>query len=68
MDDETRNLRNVSRTSRVVFWIILTVLVGFLLYGFFSSSIGQYALLICCGGGLLVAVIGILSERGMRRS
>jgi hypothetical protein len=62
-----KNLKRVSVTSRTVFWLILVAGVVIGLYAFFSSRIGQQALLICCGGLVVLAVVGILSERGMRR-
>ena len=60
--------RNLSRSSRAVFWLILAAFVAVVLYAFFSSQFGQNALLCCCGGALLIAVVGLASERGMRRS
>lgn len=62
-----RNLRNVSLASRTVFWLILVALVVIGLYAFFSSRVGQTALVICCAGLVVLVVVGILSERGMRR-
>jgi hypothetical protein len=59
--------RNTRLASRTVFWLILIALVVAALYAFFSSRIGQTALVICCGGLVLLVVVGILSERGMRR-
>lgn len=56
-----------SRNTRLIGWVILVLLIMAVLFAFFSSQLGQNVLLICCGGGLLVAVVGILSERGMRR-
>ncbi len=54
------SLRNIRLASRTVFWLILIGLVVAALYAFFSSRIGQTALLICCGGlVLLVVVIGL---------
>lgn len=58
--------RNLSTTSRGIFWVILALFVAVALYAFFSSRFGQTALLCCCGGVLVVALIGIVSERGMR--
>ncbi len=59
--------RNIRLASRTVFWLILIALIVAALYAFFSSRIGQTALLICCGGLALLVVVGILSERGMQR-
>lgn len=61
-----RRLRRISSTSRGIFWLILIAFIGIGLYAFFSSQFGQTALLICCGGLIALAVIGILSEMGMR--
>jgi hypothetical protein len=60
-------LRNFRLASRTVFWLIFIGLVVAALYAIFSTRIGQTALLICCGGLALLVVVGILSERGMRR-
>ena len=62
-----QRFRSLSTTSRAVFWLILAALLAGLLYGIFSTQMGQTALLVCCGGGLLIIVIGVLSESGMRR-
>ncbi len=62
-----KQLKRISLTSRTVFWLILVAFVVIGLYAFFSSRIGQTALLVCCGGLIALAVVGILSERGMRR-
>jgi len=59
--------RNLSRNTRIIGWVILALLIMVALFAFFSSPLGRNVLLICCGGGILVAVVGILSERGMRR-
>jgi hypothetical protein len=59
--------RGLSTTSRGIFWLILTLLVAGLLYAVFSTQLGQTALLVCCGGGVLVVIIGLASEAGMRR-
>ncbi len=59
--------RNLSRNSRFIFWAIIAAMVAFILYAIFSTSFGQTALLVCCGGGILVIIIGLISERGMRR-
>lgn len=56
-----------SRNTRLVGWAILALLIMAALFAFFSSQLGQNVLLVCCGGGILIAIVGILSERGMRR-
>lgn len=60
-------LSQLSRNTRLVGWVILALLIMALLFAFFSSQMGQNVLLCCCGGGILVAAVGILSERAMRR-
>jgi hypothetical protein len=60
-------LKGVSVASRTVFILIIGLFVLIGLYAFFSSQIGQTALLVCCGGLILLGVVGFLSERGMRR-
>lgn len=61
-------LRRISLSSRTIFWIIVAVLATGLLYAIFSTQLGQTALLICCGGAVLIVVIGLVSEAGMRRA
>lgn len=61
------NYRNLSRNSRRVFWVIFGLLILAGLYAFFSSRIGQYIVMACCGGLILLVIVGSLSERGMRR-
>jgi hypothetical protein len=60
-------LRNIRLASRTVFWLVFIALNVVALYAFFSSRLGQTALVICCGGAVLLVVVGLLSERGMRR-
>ncbi|MBE2271467.1 MAG: hypothetical protein IAE80_24755 [Anaerolinea sp.] len=59
--------RNFSRSSRAVFWIILAAMVLVGLCAFFTSEAGRTVSLVCCGGLILLVVVGILSERGMKR-
>ncbi len=61
------NDRRISLTSRTIFFIILGLLILAGVYAFLNSRIGQTALLVCCGGAVLLVVVGILSENGMRR-
>jgi hypothetical protein len=67
VNQQLDRFRNLSRSSRAVFWVIIAAFVAFILYAIFSSRLGQTALLICCGGIVLVAIVGIISEQGMRR-
>ena len=59
--------RNLSSSSRTIFWIILAVMVVVGLIAFFTSETGRNVALVCCGGVALLIVVGILSERGMQR-
>lgn len=59
-------LRNIRLASRTVFWLLFITFNVAVLYAFFSSRFGQTALVICCGGVVLLVVVGVLSERGMR--
>lgn len=59
-------LRNLSNQSRIVFVVVALILVAIALFAFFTSELGRTLTLICCGGLILVVVLGILSERGMR--
>jgi hypothetical protein len=67
MNRQIDRFRNLSRSSRGVFWLIVAAGVAIILYAFFSSRFGQTAIVCCCGGVVVVAIVGILSERGMRR-
>jgi len=60
-------LKGISLTSRTIFWLLLVAGVVIGLYAFFSSRFGQTALLVCCGGIVVLVVVGVLSEGGMRR-
>jgi hypothetical protein len=59
--------KGLSRPSRAIFWLFLIALVAGALYAIFSTQLGQNVLLLCCGGGILIAIIGAISEGGMRR-
>ncbi|MCK6579127.1 MAG: hypothetical protein L6Q98_13595 [Anaerolineae bacterium] len=60
-------LRNLTGASRTVFILVAVVLVLIALYAFFTSETGRIISIACCGGVIVLAVVGILSERGMRR-
>jgi hypothetical protein len=66
-DQGEQQRRRISVSSRTIYWVITILLVTALIYAIFSTQLGQTALLICCGGLVLVVVIGLISERGMRR-
>lgn len=57
----------ISLATRTIFWLILVGMIVLGLFAFFTSRIGQQALLICCGGLVVLVAVGVLSERGMRR-
>jgi cell division protein FtsW (lipid II flippase) len=63
----TNRYRNLSTSSKRVFWVILAVMVVVGLIAFFTSETGRNATLLCCGGVVVLVVVGILSESGMRR-
>lgn len=67
MNQQLDRFRHLSRSSRALFWGMIAIFAAFILYAFFSSRLGQTALICCCGGAIAAAVIGILSEQGMRR-
>lgn len=60
-------LKGFSLTSRTIYRLIIVGMVIVLVFAFLNSRIGQTALLVCCGGAILLVVVGLLSERGMRR-
>ena len=59
--------RNLPQSSRMIFWIVLAVMIVVGLIAFFTSEMGRNVALVCCGGVLLLLVIGVVSERGMSR-
>ncbi len=59
--------RNLSQSSRTIFWVILAVMVLVGVVAFFTSEAGRNVALVCCGGILLLILVGVLSERGMQR-
>lgn len=59
--------RNLSQGSRTIFWIVLAVMVVVGVIAFFTSETGRTVALVCCGGLVLLVVVGLVSERGMRR-
>jgi hypothetical protein len=65
--EDMNRLSGISLTSRTIFWLIIISFIIITLYAFFSSRFGQTALLVCCGGAVVLVVVGLLSERGMRR-
>jgi hypothetical protein len=60
-------VRGLSRGTQIVAGLILVAMVIALLIAFVTSEVGRTISLVCCGGVMLVVVIGLLSERGMRR-
>lgn len=59
--------RNLSSTSRMIFIVVAVALILLALYGFFTSETGRTISLLCCGGVIVLVVVGIISENGMRR-
>lgn len=62
-----RQRRRFSRRIRAVFWVILALMIVALGVAVFDTRIGRTVALACCGGLVLLVVVGLLSERGMRR-
>jgi hypothetical protein len=60
-------LRNFSRTSWIVFSVILGALILAGLVAFFTSEAGRTIALVCCGGLVVLVLIALVSERGMAR-
>lgn len=58
---------NLSRSARTIFWVILAAMIVIGLFAFFTSELGRNITLVCCGGIIVVVVIGIISENGMQR-
>lgn len=67
MNRGVERFRGLSRGAQIVAGLILAGLILALLIAFFTSEIGRTVALVCCGGVIVVVVIGLLSERGMRR-
>jgi hypothetical protein len=59
--------KRISLTSRTIYILVIGVLILIGLFAFFNSQIGQTALLVCCGGAIVLVVVGIISEGGMKR-
>ena len=59
--------RNLSQSARSIFWVILAVMVVIGVVAFFTSETGRNITLVCCGGIVLLVLVGVLSERGMQR-
>lgn len=60
-------LKQISLTSRTIYLLVIGLLIVIGLYAFVNSRIGQTALLVCCGGAVLLVIVGIISEGGMKR-
>ncbi|MEO8611856.1 MAG: hypothetical protein ABI690_28410 [Chloroflexota bacterium] len=59
--------KQISLTSRTIYILVIGVLIVIGLYAFFNSRVGQAALLVCCGGAILLVIVGVISEGGMKR-
>jgi hypothetical protein len=59
--------KGLSRTSRTIFIVILIAMIAVGGYAFFTSELGRTVTLVCCSGIIVLAVVGILSEMGMKR-
>ena len=67
MDEQEQRLRRFSGRARKVYFALIALGVLALAYAFVTSRTGQTVIAVCCGVLVLLAVVGILSERGMRR-
>ena len=59
--------KQISLTSRTIYILVIGALILIGLFAFFSSRVGQTALLVCCGGAIVLVVVGVISEGGMKR-
>ncbi len=59
--------RNLSSSSRAIFWIVLALMIVVGVVAFFTSETGRNIALVCCGALILLVIVGVLSEGGMRR-
>ena len=59
--------RNLSSTARTIFWIVIALMIVVGVIAFFASPLGRLVALACCGGLIVLVVIGIISENGMSR-
>lgn len=55
----------ISRNARRIFIAIIAFLV-FIFVANVVIDIGETLITVCCGGIILIVIIGIVSERGMR--
>jgi hypothetical protein len=67
MNRGVERFRGLSTTTQVIAGLILAAMVLALLVAFFASDIGRTVALVCCGAVVLIVVVGLASERGMRR-
>lgn len=63
----TSRYRNLSSSSKRIFWVVIAVMLVVGLIAFFTSDTGRNIALLCCGGIMLLVAVGIISESGMRR-
>lgn len=67
MNRQIDRFNGLSRTSKTIFIIVLVAMIGIGLYAFFTSELGRTITLVCCGGIVVLVIVGILSEMGMKR-
>lgn len=66
MNRQIERFKGASQATKGLFIAIIVGMVLIGLYAFFTSELGRTITLVCCGGVVLVIVVGVLSERGMR--
>lgn len=59
--------KGFSRSSKSLFWVILAAMILVGLVAFFTSDVGRTLALVCCGGLIVLVIVGVASERGMNR-
>jgi FlaA1/EpsC-like NDP-sugar epimerase len=67
MNRSVERFRGLSRTMQIVAGVIVGAMVLVLLWAFFTSELGRTVALVCCGGVILLVIVGVMSESGMRR-
>jgi hypothetical protein len=67
MNRGVERFRGLSRTMQGIAGLLVAGMFLVLLVAFFTSDVGRTLSLVCCGGLILIVVVGLLSERGMTR-
>jgi len=67
MNRQIERFNRLSRTARAIFVVALVAMIAIGVYAFFTLDLGRTVALVCCGGIVVLVIIGILSEMGMKR-